>query len=986
VFTPFSGSIIDAIVNMKRSVPAENDWTGAANGSWNTASNWLLSHSANSGETAGFVNPLLAGTVSLNHNQSAGSLWFDSGSPYTIASGSGGYTLTLSNTADIWIDAGVHTISAPLALSGSLTVDAEPVGVAASSVGLIVSGQISGNSALIKTGPGILYLNNTNNTYSGNTSITGGTLSAVGGGSLGASGSATIANATLDFSGSGTFTRSILLSGSGANSIQADAGVVTLSGAISGTGGLTKTGNGTLAVSNAGNSYSGATNVLAGTLQLQGAGALNSTPSVAITSGAMLDLNGLGPALANVAGSGAVTNGKLSSTATLSAAYAGGPASFAAPVQDGAGKVAVNVPSGGVLTLGNTANNYSGGTTISGGTLSVVADGNLGSGNGGIVLNNNGVLQAASGFTLNSGRTITLLGKSGVDVAAAQTLAFGGAVSGAGSLTKTGSGTLLLTGASNTFSGNATISGGNLAVAGDASLGNSGGTVIINGGVLEFTTDAASAHTLNLASAQSYVQVDAGTVTHNGLITGSGGLVKTGPGALSVTNPNNNFTGQTTVAAGTLVDNDPTGWALGSGTGTVQVLPGAQLAGTGVVSLPVECKGGGIAPGSNSAIGTLYLQQGLTLDNGSSVTFKLSSANGNAVSDCIDFGPNPYTYPSPPAAGLVTGGTCTANLTGTPVPVTGKPYVLFDHDEATVGGPPPTPSATNFKLNAPPGYVASWGVNDGGLDYSTYNEYYQLTATFSLNGSEWVSSGGTGAWNNSAKWSNNQVPTEVSSFHEGSAVLLGTKGAGTITLTPNDPNYVHILIFNNSNSSYTIAAPSSGTLSLTGVNLQGTDTGSSIVEVVSGSHTITAPVNVESVTDITGFDPAAALTMRGQVSGTGSLTLAGSGMLILACDNTYSGGTTVNGGTLALAANSSIPDGSSLTVGAGGTVMFDSTLAMASGQPRIAPVPAPSGDAVAAPVPEPDTLTLLAALVFCSVAACARKHIRRSRSHYRKVS
>ena len=69
-----------------------------------------------------------------------------------------------------------------------------------------------------------------------------------------------ISNATLDFSDPGSFTRSIVLTGSGANTIQADSGVFKLSGVISGSGGLTKAGLGTLAISNPGNSYSGGTN------------------------------------------------------------------------------------------------------------------------------------------------------------------------------------------------------------------------------------------------------------------------------------------------------------------------------------------------------------------------------------------------------------------------------------------------------------------------------------------------------------------------------------------------------------------------------------------------------------------------------------------------------------------------------------------------------------------------------------------------------
>ena len=216
-------------------------------------------------------------------------------------------------------------------MSGSLTVDAEPAGgTAPTSTGLIISGQVSGTSNLIKMGPGILYLSSSNNTYNGSTSITGGTLSAAAAGSLGASGSVSIANATLDFSNSGTFSRAIGLAGSGANTIQADTGVMTLSGVVSGSGSLIAAGNGTLALANAGNSYYGGTNILAGTVQIQSATALgSSTAPVTVASGASLDLNGLSPALANIAGGGVVTNSNSATTSTLSAAYAGGTASFA---------------------------------------------------------------------------------------------------------------------------------------------------------------------------------------------------------------------------------------------------------------------------------------------------------------------------------------------------------------------------------------------------------------------------------------------------------------------------------------------------------------------------------------------------------------------------------------------------------------------------------------------------------------------------------
>ena len=79
--------------------------------------------------------------------------------------------------------------------------------------------------------------------------------------------------------------------------------------------------------------------------------------------------------------------------------------------------------------------------------------------------------------------------------------------------------------------------------------------------------------------------------------------------------------------------------------------------------------------------------------------------------------------------------------------------------------------------------------------------------------------------------------------------------------------------------------------------------------------------------------------------------LNGCGELILSGTNSYSGGTMVNAGTLIVINNYSLPGGDSLTVGAGGTLIFDRSLGASS--------VTVSAGAVA--VPEPSTLILLAA-------------------------
>ena len=92
---------------------------------------------------------------------------------------------------------------------------------------------------------------------------------------------------------------------------------MALSGAIGGTGGLTKAGTGTLKVLGA-NTYSGATNVTAGTLQ---AGAINTFSGLSgftVGAGAAVDLNGFNQTIGSLAGAGTVINNGAG-TATLTA-------------------------------------------------------------------------------------------------------------------------------------------------------------------------------------------------------------------------------------------------------------------------------------------------------------------------------------------------------------------------------------------------------------------------------------------------------------------------------------------------------------------------------------------------------------------------------------------------------------------------------------------------------------------------------------------
>ncbi|EEB3666186.1 fibronectin-binding autotransporter adhesin ShdA [Salmonella enterica subsp. enterica serovar Virchow] len=390
------------------------------------------------------------------------------------------------------------------AAHGTFTVDADSTFTVTSELDETTANSNWNGSKLTKQGDGTLILSNTGNDY-GDTVIDGGILAAKDAASLG-TGDVTIAeSATLALSQG------------------------TLDNNVTGEGQIVKSGSDELIVTGD-NNYSGGTTISGGTLTADhadslGTGAVANSGVLQVSEGELENtLSGSGSLVKTgtgeltLSGDNSYSGGTTITGGTLIADNADslgtGAVANSGVLQVGEGELE-NTLSGsgslvktgsGELTLSGD-NDYSGGTIISDGTL--IADNADSLGTGAVA--NSGVLQVGEGELKNT-------------------------LFGSGSLVKTGTGELTLSG-DNTYSGGTTISGGTLIAANVNALGSGD---IDNSGVL---------------------QVGEGELKNT--LSGSGLLVKTGTGELTLSGDNNTYFGDTTIAGGTLIAANVN--ALGSG-------------------------------------------------------------------------------------------------------------------------------------------------------------------------------------------------------------------------------------------------------------------------------------------------------------------------------------------------------------------------------------------------------------------------------------
>lgn len=257
----------------------------------------------------------------------------------------------------------------------------------------------------------------------------------------------------------------------------------------------------------------------------------------------------------------------------------------------------------GALTLAGDSSSFAGIASLDGGIL--LLSGTLA---GDVIINAGGTLQVGDGVT--DGNLIADTVNNGLLILQQTTdYDYAGTLSGDGGIIKRGNGTLLLSG-DYSYTGSTIVEGGLVrliaALDNETDLVVDGGTFDLAGRDQEVSGLSGTGGMLALGDGALTV-VQAGNSNYGGAITGSGGFIKAGEGLLNLTGVSS-FTGHVDINDGRLAIN-------GVLPGSIAVNSGGALGGAGAIGTLVVRSGGMLAPGNS--ISTFNVAGDVTFEAGS---------------------------------------------------------------------------------------------------------------------------------------------------------------------------------------------------------------------------------------------------------------------------------------------------------------------------------------------------------------------------------
>ena len=768
---------------------------------------------------------------------------------------------------------------------------------------LAIANIIAGSGALTKTGGGTLTLAGVN-TYTGKTFVNAGKLSAAGEAALGANpGSSAADQLTLNggtLQSTATFTvddsnRGLSVGASG-GTFETDAATkLTVAKVIAGSSTLTKTGEGTLALT-AANTFSGTVTVNAGTLELGQVDALkNSILNTGTAGPQSVVLTLAGPVtytLSGLQGANALSLGAN----TLSLGANTQPASFAGALS-GSGGLTKNGTGTQMLSGTNT---YAGATTVSAGTLQIAKTAAL--------YNGDTAQWTTNSIIVNSGATLAFnVGGSG-EFAPGDLDVLKGLGSAGGGF-KTGS--LLGLDTTNAPGGEFIYS---------SVIGNPGGNMLGFQKLGLGTLTLSGANTYTGATWLTSGVLSAGSLT-NGLFASSIGasssaaskLVFDG-GTLRYTGPTTSTDRRFTVSAGKTATFDVTqpGTTLTFASITNSSIPsGTVITKNGPGSLSFGYDGtGGATWGFLGSVDAIVLNEGSLL-NVANDTPQLNVWRQAANGPALTLGDGVYLGCSNPLEASAANSEQIVRYIGTNATAT-IAAGLFQ-GPGTGGSNTKTFDVNDGAADIDLLVSASFGIYSGAEPLQAVSDIRKTGAgTLKLSGTASVFHGTTTV-------RNGRLIVGASVFPNISGPLGNTNTAVQVADAGTTSSNTVALVFDGN---YTFAR---------GISVYPYTNGASVSvgsvatnsAVFSGAFLLSNTVQLTSASAGTN-----AVIVTGVISGPGGLTKTGTGTVVLAASNAYTGATTVASGTLRLAAAERIDNASPLrlTGGTFATAGFSETL------------------------------------------------------------
>lgn len=400
------------------------------------------------------------------------------GQAAAIAFTGGTNSLTLTATS-----AGTPTISGAITHAGTTNT----LALGGTGAGTIQSSLIEGFQSFVKSGTSTWAITGGPIDSIGSWVLNGGTLSIAGNLST-TNATITLADATLEATADVVLDEEMQLSGASRISVASGAYLVAPS-LMTGTGTLTKQGDGALFMSGDSSGYTGEVNIQGGVLALNGLDPMSNVSSWTLSGGSFdISQNDAPVTAQNFSGSSARSDVNLGGNDLTLAQPA--DASYAGTFT-GSGTL-TKTGTGTLVLTGDSL--FSGTTVIDGGILQFGNDGTTGSVAGAIVNNATLSFNRSDNFTLNT------------------------AITGTGTLLLEGSGTVTF---GTTYSGNLTALTGGILLAGN-SLANA--TAVVGSGAVLSGTGAVGSLTV-LGSGIVGPGNSPGTITVNGPLTFSSGSI-----------------------------------------------------------------------------------------------------------------------------------------------------------------------------------------------------------------------------------------------------------------------------------------------------------------------------------------------------------------------------------------------------------------------------------------------------------------------------